>query len=261
MRAKLRDHKMKQYTSRIGVTMVEILVATGVFAMFMVSVFGIFEYSRAGFESGSWRIQRQKHAQTFLLRLKEQLERSNHAYFVAPNGATERIAVRPTVINQVWFNQIASTTNNGIMYFSITTPYVPSQPELGQVERKGIWKGVGLDCKDKTLKLYMTGVWDTMPAHTPAVVGSPDLGKFEFGNIEGDFFTTVPDVAAVGVYVEAATQTTDIGRAVVFITVELLLEKPRSRHPVQITERITASLVDRALDEVITFPAGSFPIP
>ncbi len=252
---------MRCRTCRTGVTMVEILVATGVFALFMVSVFSIFEYSRSGFESGSWRIQRQKHAQTFLLRLKEQLERSNHAYFVAPNGATERAAERPTVVNEAWFNQIASTTNNGIMYYSITTPYVPEQPELGQVERKGTWKGVGLDCKDNALKLYMTGVWNNMPAHTPAAVGSPDINKFEFGHTEGDFFITLPDVAAVGVFVIAATQTTDIGRAAVFMTVELLLEKPRSRQKVQITERITASLVDRKLDEVISFPTGSFPIP
>lgn len=196
-----------------------------------------------------------------LLRLKEQLERSNHAYSVAANGATTRTADRPTVVNQAWYNQIASTTNNGILYCSITTPYVPEQPELGQPERKGTWKGVGLECKDKVLKLYMTGVWDDMPSHTPATVGSPDINKFEFGHTEGDFFIILPDVAAIGVSAVTATKTTDIGRPVIFITVELLLEKPRSRQTVQITERITASLVDRRLDEVVSFPAGSFPMP
>ena len=244
-----------------GVTMVEILIATGVFSLFMISVFGIFEHSRAGFETGSWRIQRQKHAQTFLLRLKELLERSNHAYEVSPNGATERTAVRPTAVNRAWLNQLASSTNHGIMYFSITTPFVPEQLDLGQLERPGVWKGVGLDCKDKVLKLYMTGVWDEMPAHTPADVGSPDLSKFVFGNTQGDFATTIPDVAAIGVYASQATQTTEIGRPVVFITVELLFENQRSRQKAQIIERMTASLLDRTLDQVVGYPAGSFPTP
>ncbi|EKD82413.1 MAG: hypothetical protein ACD_39C01313G0002 [uncultured bacterium] len=251
----------QRISRRNAVTLVEILIATSVFSLFMISVFGVFEYSRSGFETGSWRIQRQKHAQTFLLRLKDLLERSNHAYGVAPNGATERVAMRPTVINQEWLNQVASTTNNGIMYFSITSPYVPRQDELGQSERKGKWKGVGLDCKDKTLKLYMTGVWDQMPSHTPADVGSPDLDRFEFGDTQGDFAFTIPDVGAIGVFVAEATQTTDIGRPAVFLTIELLLEHPKSRHPVQITETMTACLVDRTVDEVVSFPSGSFPTP
>ncbi len=246
---------------RKAVTMVEILIATSVFSLFMLSVFGIFEYSRAGFETGSWRIQKQKQAQTFLLRLKDLIERSNHAYAVAPNGATERVAVRPTVINEAWFNQVASVTSNGMLYFSITSPYVPAQTDLGQVESRGIWKGVGLDCKDQTLRLYMTGNWNEMPPHTPVDVGSPDLDKFVFGNTEGDFATTLTDVAAVGIFASAATLTTDIGRPAIFLTVELILENPRSRQKAQVVERMTASLVDRRLEEIRTFPAGSFPTP
>ncbi len=261
MQARLQHFKMKTHTGRKAVTLVEILIATGGFSLFMISVFGIFEYSRAGFETGSWRLQRQKHAQTFLLRLKDLIERSNHAYAVAPNGATERVAVRPTVINQAWFNQVASVTSNGMLYFSIISPYVPEQLDLGQSERKGVWKGVGLDCKDKNLRLYMTGNWNEMPAHTPVDVGSPDLNRFLFGNTEGDFATTLNDVAAVGIFAVAATQTTEIGRPAIFLTVELVLENPRSRQRAQITERMTASVVDRRLDEIRTFPAGSFPTP
>lgn len=253
---------MLKNTSRCrGITLVEILIATSVFSLFMISVFGVFEYSRAGFETGSWRIQRQKNAQTFLLRLKDLLERSNHPYQVAPNGATVRVSTSPIVVNDAWFSKVASTTNNGIMYFSITSPYVPEQPELGQKERKGVWKGVGLDCKDKTLKLYLTGVWDQMPAHTPAEIGSPDTTMFEFGKTDGDFIMSLSDVAAAGVYVAAATQTTDIKRPTVFLTVELLFEHPKSRQTVQITETMTAAIVDRELAAVETRSAGSFPIP
>ena len=252
---------MRTITCRSAVTLVEILIATSVFALFMLSVFGVFEYSRASFETGSWRIQRQKHAQTFLLRLKDLLERSNHAYAIAPNGDTQRTADRPIAVNQAWFNNLASSTNNGVLYFSIISPYVPEQVDLGQTERKGVWKGVGLDCKEQKLKLYMNGKWDDMPAHTPIDVGSPDLDKFEFGHTEGDFAMTLDDVAAIGVFAVAATQTTDIGRPAIFLTIELVMENPRSRQKAMITERMTASIVDRKLDEIRVFPTGSFAIP
>ncbi|HAE37047.1 MAG TPA: hypothetical protein DCG57_00220 [Candidatus Riflebacteria bacterium] len=252
---------LKNTSRRRAITLVEILIATSVFSLFMVSVFGVFEYTRSGFETGSWRVQRQKNAQTFLLRLKDLLERSNHPYQVAPNGATVRVSTSPVVVNDAWFNKVAPTTNNGIMYFSITSPYVPRQDELGQPERPGVWKGVGLDCKNKTLKLYLTGVWDQMPPHTPAEIGSPNPARFEFGKTDGDFIMSLPDVAAAGVFVSAATQTTDIKRPTVFLTVELLLEHPKSRQKVQITETMTASIVDRELVDVETRSAGSFPIP
>jgi len=246
---------------RKAFTLVEILVATGVLSLFMISVFSVYEYSRAGFETGAWRLQSQKNAQTFLMRLKDLLERSNHAYAVAPNGDTQRVADRPTVLNEAWYNKVAAVTNNGILYFSITSPYVPEQADLGQAERKGAWKGVGLDCKDNTLKLYMTGIWNEMPAHTPVDVGSPDLNRFEFGHTEGDFSISLNDVAEIGVFAAKATQTTDIGRPAIFLSVELVLENPRSRQKARVIERMTASMVDRKLDEIRVAPGGSFPTP
>ncbi len=257
----IRTSDTDSLVGRKAFTLVEILVATSVLSLFMISVFGIYEYSRSGFETGAWRLQSQKNAQTFLMRLKDLLERSNHAYVVAPNGDTQRVADRPTVLNEAWFNQVATATSHGILYFSIISPYVPEQVDLGQTERMGTWKGVGLDCKDKTLKLYMTGNWNEMPAHTPVDVGSPDLTRFEFGHTEGDFSISLKDVAEIGVFAAEATQTTDIGRQAIFLTVELVLENPRSRQKARVTERMTASLVDRTLEEIRVAPAGSFPTP
>jgi hypothetical protein len=39
------------------------------------------------------------------------------------------------------------------------------------------------------------------------------------------------------------------------------MENPRSRQKAMITERMTASIVDRKLDEIRVFPTGSFAIP
>lgn len=246
-------------TEKNGVTLVEILIATSVFALFMIAAFGVFSSSQKSFESGSWRIQRQKQAQIFLLRLKEITEKANHAYEIKADGLTSRVGgTRPIVINKTWHNTTAASSDNGIMFLSITTPFLPAQPEMGQIKRTGIWKGVGLECKNNTLRCYMTGDWNKMPAATPAEVGSPDLSKFAFGNTTGDFSISLKDVDSIGVFVQQATQSVTLGRPELFIIYEVLLKKPRSRTIVQLTERITAKIQDRTLGEVVIAPAGSF---
>ncbi|NCB38186.1 MAG: hypothetical protein EOM80_05390 [Erysipelotrichia bacterium] len=245
-----------------GITMVELIIATAVFSLFMISVFGVYSSSQSGFESGSWRLQRQKQAQIFLLRLKESLEKANHAYAVAANGVTTRVGnARPIFINSTWRDQIAPVDNRGIMYFSITTPFVPALSEFGQTEKTGNWKGVGLECLNNTLRCYATGDWDKMPSFTPVEVGSPNLAQFTFGNMTGDFSISLEDVVAFGVFVSAATQTADLGRPEVFITCELRIEKPRAKTKIEVVERITARVNDRTLDEVINVSAASFALP
>jgi prepilin-type N-terminal cleavage/methylation domain-containing protein len=242
-----------------GVTLVEILIATTVFSLFMAAAFGIFRSSQTGFESGSWRLHRQKEAQIFLLRLKEVLEKANHAYEIGADGQTTRVGgQRPIFINGKWSETIASASNNGVMFFSINTPYVLPLPEFGQPLRAGIWKGVGLECNNNTLRCYMTGDWNLMPPVVPAEVGSPDLTKFVFGNSEGDFSISLSDVAALGVFVQQATEAVDLGRPELFIRIEVIMEKPRSNTRVMISEQITAKVQDRALGEIVTAGAGSY---
>ncbi len=246
---------------RNAITLPEILIATAVFSMFMIAAFGVFSSSQAGFETGSWRLQRQKQAQIFLLRLKEILEKANHAYEVKADGQTSKFGgSRPVIVNGSWRDKTAAASNHAVMFFSITTPFVPALPELGQAQRSGIWKGCGLECKKNTLRCYQTGVWDRMPPVTPAEIGSPDLGKFTFGNITGDFSISLEDVSGIGVYVQQATQSVVIGRPEVFITVEVQLEKPRAKTKVQLTERITARVQDRTVAEVTTSAAGAWPL-
>jgi len=246
-------------SQRRGVTMVEILVATTVFSLFMAAAFGIFRSSQEGFESGHWRIQRQKEAQLFLLRLKEVMEKANHAYEVMPDGQTVRAGgIRPVYINGTWFNRVASSSNNGVMYFSISTPYKSAVPELGQPVSTGIWKGVGLECRGGKMRCYMTGVWNNFPTSVPGDVGSADLSKFVFGNTTGDFSISLSDVSAIGVFVQQASETVDLGRPEAFVTVEVTMTKPKSRTRVQISERMTAKMQDRAIAEFTATPPGSF---
>ena len=252
---------MASQQTRRGITLTEILIATAVFSMFMISAFGVFSSSQTGFDTGSWRLHRQKQAQIFLLRLKEILEKANHAYEIRPDGKTNRFGgSRDILVNGTWRDKLASASDHAVLFFSITTPFVPAVPELGQTQKTGSWKGCGLECRKNILRCYQTGDWNQMPAVTPAVVGSPDLGKFAFGNETGDFSISLEDVNSIGVYVQQATDAVDLGRPEVFITVELMLQKPRSKTTVVLSESITARVHDRTIAEVKTAPAGSWPI-
>jgi len=257
----MTDNFMACQRNERGITLTEILIATAVFSMFMISAFGVFSSSQTGFDTGSWRLQRQKQAQIFLLRLKEILEKANHAYEIRPDGKTNRFGgSRDIHVNGTWRDKLASATDHAVLFFSITTPFVPAVPELGQTQRTGSWKGCGLECRKSILRCYQTGDWNQMPAVTPAAVGSPDLGKFAFGNDTGDFSISLEDVNSIGVYVQQATDAVDLGRPEVFITVEVMLQKPRSKTTVVLSERITARVHDRTVAEVRTAPAGSWPI-
>lgn len=257
----MSDNLMAGQHADRGITLTEILIATAVFSMFMISAFGVFSSSQTGFDTGSWRLHRQKQAQIFLLRLKEILEKANHAYEIRPDGKTNRFGgSRDILVNGTWRDKLASATDHAVLFFSITTPFIPAVPELGQTQRAGSWKGCGLECKKNILRCYQTGDWNQMPAATPAVVGSPDLGKFAFGNDTGDFSISLEDVNSIGVYVQQATDAVDLGRPEVFITVEVMLQKPRSKTTVVLSERITARVHDRTVAEVRTAPAGSWPI-
>ncbi len=252
---------MASQQTRRGITLTEILIATAVFSMFMISAFGVFSSSQTGFDTGSWRLHRQKQAQIFLLRLKEILEKANHAYEIRPDGKTNRFGgSRDILVNGTWRDKLASASDHAVLFFSITTPFVPAVPELGQTQKTGSWKGCGLECRKNILRCYQTGDWNQMPAVTPAVVGSPDLGKFAFGNETGDFSISLEDVNSIGVYVQQATDAVDLGRPEVFITVEVMLQKPRSKTTVVLSESITARVHDRTIAEVKTAPAGSWPI-
>jgi len=257
----MSDNLMAGQHADRGITLTEILIATAVFSMFMISAFGVFSSSQTGFDTGSWRLHRQKQAQIFLLRLKEILEKANHAYEIRPDGKTNRFGgSRDILVNGTWRDKLASATDHAVLFFSITTPFIPAVPELGQTQKTGSWKGCGLECKKNILRCYQTGDWNQMPAATPAVVGSPDLGKFAFGNDTGDFSISLEDVNSIGVYVQQATDAVDLGRPEVFITVEVMLQKPRSKTTVVLSERITARVHDRTVAEVRTAPAGSWPI-
>lgn len=233
-------------------TIIELLIATGLLSLVILSAFSLSSSSNKSFEAGSWRIARQKTAQLFLLRFKETIERANHANQIAKDGEVTRIgSSRDIVIAAPWYNQVASSTNSGILFASSTSPYILPIPEFRQIEKKGIWKGFSLECFNKTLVLLQTGKWERMLVSTPISVGTADVGKFVLNNTEGDFLTELPDVDSIAVFTKVATDTISLKRPEMLLTLQVTMVKPNSKGLVKITEEITVRVLDRKETEIV----------
>lgn len=234
-------------------TMVELVIATGLLSLVIVSAFSLSSSSNKSFEAGSWRINTQKEAQRFLLRFKETIERANHANMVAGDASVTRVGgARNITIASPWFNKVASSTNSAILFASSSVPARAASPELGAPAKNGIWKGISLECFDKTLAFYQTGNWNNMLPSTPLSAGSADVARFELNNTTGDFTVTLGDVDSLGIFVQTATDSVDLNRPEMLLSLRVIMVKPNSGGKVTMTEEITAKISDRKASEIVS---------
>ncbi|MBF0408597.1 MAG: prepilin-type N-terminal cleavage/methylation domain-containing protein [Candidatus Riflebacteria bacterium] len=118
-------------------TLIEILVAAVVFTLFLIGVFSMFQMGNQMFVGGSWKLEKQKHAQRFLTVLKERLERATNLSKINPLAAPDsQISTSPasvyTLNSGSSFNSggrgltpNASSTSN-ILLFSACMPDLTS---------------------------------------------------------------------------------------------------------------------------------------
>ncbi|MDD3001675.1 MAG: prepilin-type N-terminal cleavage/methylation domain-containing protein [Candidatus Riflebacteria bacterium] len=236
-----------------GFTLVELIIATGLLSLVIISAFSLSSSSHKSFEAGSWRINTQKEAQRFLLRFKETIEQANHANLVAANGNVTRVGgARNVTIASPWYNKVASSTNSGILFASSSVPARAASPELGSPAKNGIWKGIGLECFNKTLAFYQTGDWNSMLPSAPISAGSADVARFVLNNRNGDFTITLNDVESLGIFVQTATDSVDLNRPEMLLSLRLIMIKPNSGGKIKLTEEIIAKISDRKASEIVS---------
>ncbi len=83
-----------------GFTLIEILVAAGIFTLFFWGAYALYRSGTDMFITGSWKLSKQKDAQRFLTVLKERLEMTSRPTRIDPSGTTDatRIASVPTFV-------------------------------------------------------------------------------------------------------------------------------------------------------------------
>ena len=233
-------------------TLVEVMIATVLLGLVITAAFSIFGGSNKGFKTGTWRMNTQKEAQRFLLRFKENVEKATHLYSLGVDGNRNIISKIPITIASKYYNSLASSTDTGILFASRVTPICDKNLELGiKNDINGIWKGISLECYQKQLYFVFTGDKDKLLSSTPSEsIGPTGNSKITFGNKEGDSVTSLNDVDSLALYVQKATDSVNIGRPEVLITLKVVMLMPNSRGQTKVTEQITARIHDREISDV-----------
>ncbi|OIP25661.1 hypothetical protein AUK22_07830 [bacterium CG2_30_54_10] len=232
---------MKLKFPSTGFTMPELLIATSLFSLLIVGVCSLFKSGGDSFNSGTWRLEKQKSAQIFLGRLKEVLEKANNAETIPANGEVVIVASPPIFINNEWLDKSAAVSDGQVVLFSIFKPYRDPQPKLNiNSSEVGYWTGVVLSCTGRTLRLYRTGSLNKLPPAAPPEVGSPDLVKFPEGFNGGDIDVELNDVASLSVRVVPAAM--DAGLSI-SVTIELQRFSGGAPTQTKVTESITSTLL------------------
>ena len=177
-----------------GYTMVELLIAFGVFGLFFTALFSFFRMGTTMFSSGSWKLTRQKETQRFLEVLKERLEQASSLSRINP-AATPASQIMATATPL--FTIAASTTIDvaglvspqKILLFSINKPDMSAVPG----GKRGLCYGQALWASKNTLELF--GSSNLNAASLSSSVGfPPDTATL----IPGGDFGAAPSVYQLG---------------------------------------------------------------
>lgn len=107
-----------------GFTLVEVLIASAVFTLFITGVFSLYRAGSRMFVSGSWKLTRQKEVERFLTTLKERIEQASNASEVNPAGGTGSILMSNcnllTLKSNTQVHKI--TSNQRLMMFTVCKP-------------------------------------------------------------------------------------------------------------------------------------------
>lgn len=233
--------------------MVEVIVASSIFSLLLLAIFGIFRSGSSSFSSGSWRIHSQKNAQIFLNRVKEVLEKANNAEYV-PVAGDISVTSQPIFINAKWRDKFAPISDGNVMMFSICRACVEKNDDLNIAQAIGSWTGVVLLASKKTLRLYRTGSINALPTTAPARAGSPNLTRFAQGSTDGVFSMELSDVASLSINYSKATGNAAVATATtIMVTIELQRSVGNKPTDAKITQSITANLVNRD-QEILPLP-------
>ena len=195
-----------------GFTLLELMIATGLLAMFFTFLFRTFTSGSESFNAGTWRVSKQKEAQQFLGRLKELLEKANYADSIGADGDIgTNYATMPIYINNLWRNVSGPclTTNQAVMYFGIADPFISAQTNIGQAGQRGKWTGVSMLCQNGKLTLRRLGVWNThnQPFNNAPADTHPPPGNFDDGIPNSNVHIELTDVATLAFAISVATNT------------------------------------------------------
>lgn len=141
---------------KMAFTLVEVIVAAGIFSVFCVGLFSFYRMGSNMFVKGSWKLRKQKEAERFLAVLKERIEQTSNATVIDPSASNQIMTGKAdfvtlnngTVINA---KDVGAPEKARLMMFSVC------KPDLSRIDplKKGlILYNSLMIVKDKAKNLY-----------------------------------------------------------------------------------------------------------
>lgn len=117
--------RTKKY-NKLAFTLVEVLVAAGIFSLFCVGLFSFYRMGSNIFVKGSWKLRKQKEAERFLAAVKERIEQTSNATVIDPAAANQIETNDASFVTLNNGSTIGSSTpvtsNTRLMIFSVCKP-------------------------------------------------------------------------------------------------------------------------------------------
>jgi len=222
-----------------GFTLTEILIAFGIFTVFLTGVVMVFRSGSASFVLGSWKTNAQKKSQIFLGQLRGDLENANNPIVIS-TSTVEFLTSTPIYINTNAYadnnaapKQLSLTTTawTPLMFFSICKSQV--QSTIFSPGKSGKWLGVSLWAKERKI-LYTHSndhaQFTTVPTTIPGGVshymppGGVGAGK-AFEPSPDNVFSNVmiEDVESIGF--QRKIRNTEIGSPGVVLEIKLFMRR------------------------------------
>ncbi|MBP7633245.1 prepilin-type N-terminal cleavage/methylation domain-containing protein [Candidatus Ozemobacteraceae bacterium] len=243
--------------TRTGFTLVEVLIATAVFSLFLGGLFSLYRMGSKMFQAGSWKLQKQKEAERFLASLKERLEQASHAAIVDPTGDPQLTVADSQlgyVGGSIYRSSIAANTRR-LMLFAVCKPSISGTPGLllyhglrakptpGQ---KGLFDLEMISTTNPNHTFFAGTSFNFFPAGAPDLTkfnkaGSPNPGTFRLGGNPN--IVDLTEVASMTIL-----QTDVASESLISIALEFRHPNPRLDQT-----RVTQRIVSR-----IAVPAASY---
>ncbi|MDN5277972.1 MAG: hypothetical protein PWR01_1937 [Clostridiales bacterium] len=109
--------------NKSGFTLVEVLIAAGVLGLFLTGLFSFYRMGSRMFMSGSWRLQKQKEAERFLVVLKERIEQASNATAINPTSDPQMVVSQSPFVVLKDNTAVADIkADQRLMLFSVCKP-------------------------------------------------------------------------------------------------------------------------------------------
>jgi len=178
--------------NKVAFTLVEILIASGLLALFITGTFTLYRSGSKHFIVGSWRAEEQKIIQTLSSVLSKDLSQASSDLFsISADGNCNSLLNTPIYINKKMYSKdstpkfmnVSENKWQCLLAFSVSHPHI--EASVFNSETIGTWSGITLWGKEGKIRYQRTAnpeAFSSEPSNLPAtIIGFPSAPMLASG--------------------------------------------------------------------------------